>query len=87
MTEKSKLKLYFLFVTPGFLIHEFWAGRKRPISGVWGAPGAPKTIPKCGGRSPPYFWMGFEAPGAAQTPEIEDFRPAQNSCIKNPGVV
>ena len=30
--------------------------------------------------------MGLEAPGAPQTPEIEDFRPAQNSCIKNPGV-
>ncbi len=26
------------------------------------------------------------APGAAQTPKIDDFRPAQNSCIKNPGV-
>ncbi len=30
--------------------------------------------------------MGFEAPGAPQTPEIDHFRPAQNSCIKNPGV-
>ncbi len=24
--------------------------------------------------------MGFEASGAPQTPEINDFRPAQNSC-------
>jgi hypothetical protein len=31
--------------------------------------------------------MGFEAPGAPQTQEIEDFRPAQNSCIKNPDLV
>ena len=31
--------------------------------------------------------MGFEAPGAPQTPEIDHFRPAQNSCIKNPGVL
>ncbi len=30
--------------------------------------------------------MVSRAPGAPQTPEIEDFRPAQNSCIKNPGV-
>ena len=30
--------------------------------------------------------MVFGAPGAPQTPEIDDFRPAQNSCIKNPGV-
>ena len=30
--------------------------------------------------------MGFGAPGAAQTPEFDHFRPAQNSCIKNPDV-
>ncbi len=41
--------------TPGFLIHEFWAGRKSSISGVWGAPGASKPIQNYAGRSPPYF--------------------------------
>ncbi len=40
--------------TPGFLIHEFWTGRKSSISGVWGGPGAPKTIQKYAGRSPAY---------------------------------
>ncbi len=30
--------------------------------------------------------MVSRAPGAPQTPEIDHFRPAQNSCIKNPGV-
>ena len=30
--------------------------------------------------------MSCEAPGDPQTPEIDDSRPAQNSCIKNPGV-
>ncbi len=28
--------------------------------------------------------MVSRAPGAAQTPKIGDFRPAQKSCIKNP---
>ncbi len=28
----------------------------------------------------------FPGPGAAQTPKIDDFRPAQKSCIKNPSV-
>jgi hypothetical protein len=46
----------------------------------------PKSMPKCGGRSPPYFEMAFGAPGAAQTPKICDFRPAQKPCIKNPSV-
>ncbi len=41
--------------TPGFLIHEFWAGRKSSISGVWEAPGALETIQKYGGLRPPYF--------------------------------
>ena len=41
--------------TPGFLIHEFWAGRESSISGVWAAPGTPKTIQKYGGLRPPYF--------------------------------
>ena len=30
--------------------------------------------------------MAFRAHGGPQTPGIDDFRPAQNSCIKNPGV-
>ena len=33
------------------------------------------------------FVQACEAPGAPQTPEIDHFRPAQNSCIKNPGVL
>jgi hypothetical protein len=30
--------------------------------------------------------MIFGSPGAPKTPEIDNFRPAPNSCIKNPGV-
>jgi hypothetical protein len=67
--------------TLGFVIHDFWAGRKSPILGVWAAPLAPETIHKYGGRSPPYCCMVFGAPGAAQTPTLDDFRPAQKSCI------
>ncbi len=72
--------------TLGFLMHGFWAGRPSSIFGVRAAPAAPQTIQKCGGRSPPDFGMVFWAPGAAQAPKIDDFRPAQNSCIKNPSV-
>ena len=32
----------------GFLIHDFWAGRKSSIFGVWAAPGAPKLRPAGG---------------------------------------
>ncbi len=35
--------------TLGFLTHDFGAGRKSPIFGVWAAPAAPKNIPKGGG--------------------------------------
>ena len=34
--------------TVGFLIHDFWAGRESTFFGVWAAPGARDTIPKCG---------------------------------------
>jgi hypothetical protein len=30
--------------------------------------------------------MVFGAAGATQTPKIDDFRPAQKSCMKNPSV-
>jgi hypothetical protein len=30
--------------------------------------------------------MVFGAAGAAQTPKLDDFWPAQKPCIKNPGV-
>ncbi len=74
------------FCTLGFLIHGVWAGRKSSIFGVWAAPAAPKTIPKGGGLRPPPFGMVFGASGAAQTPNIDDSRPAQKPCIKNPTV-
>jgi hypothetical protein len=53
---------------------------------IFGVRGARETIQKYGGRSPPHFGMVFGAAGAAQTPKIDDFRPAQKSCIKNPSV-
>jgi hypothetical protein len=34
----------------------------------------------------PHLFAWFLGPPGPQTPEIDDFRPAQNSCIKNPGV-
>ena len=53
----------------------------RKSFGVWAAPGARETIQKYGGgdRSPP-SGMVF---GAAQTPKIGGFRPAQKLCIKS----
>ena len=53
--------------------------QKSSILGVWTAPGAPKTIPEGGGPSPPPVVMGSGAPGAVQTPKIDD--------ILDPGVV
>ncbi len=41
--------------TPGFLIHEFWAGRKSSISGVWRAPGAQNPFKQYAGQGPAYF--------------------------------
>ncbi len=63
----------------GFFIHDFWAGRKSPIFAVLAAPGAPKTMQKYGGLRPPYFCMVSRAPGAAQTPKIDDFRLAKKT--------
>ncbi len=65
-------------------IHGAWAGRKSSIFGVWAAPAAPKHHSGRWGAKTPLVGMVFGAPGAAQTPKINDFRPAQNSCIKNP---
>ncbi len=70
----------------GFLIHGFWAGRKSSTFGVWAAPAAPKAIPEGGGLRPPFFGTFFGAAGAAPTPQIDDFRPAQKPCIQNPSV-
>jgi hypothetical protein len=46
--------------------------------GVWAAPGAPEARPKGGGRSPPPSAMVSGAPGAAQTPNMTDFRSWKN---------
>ncbi len=73
--------------TLGFLIHGFWAGQKSSILGVWAALAAPKTIPKGGGLRPLPFGMVCWAAGAAHTPKIEDLRPAQKPCIKNPSII
>jgi hypothetical protein len=70
-----------------FLIYDSWAGRESLIFGVWAASASPKTIPEGGGRSPPPSGMVFGAAGAAQTPQIGDFRPAEKSCIKSPCVL
>ncbi len=45
-----------------------------------------KPIKKGGERNPP-CWLTSGAQGAPQTPEMDDYRPAQKSCIKNPSVL
>ncbi len=47
---------------------------KSSILGVETAPGAPETIQKGGGRRPLPFGMVLGAPGAVQTPKIDDIR-------------
>jgi hypothetical protein len=76
-SSKNRDKEY----TWGFLYTVF-----GPASNLLGASAAPKTIPKGGGRSPPPSGMVFGAAGASQTPKIDDFRPAQKPCIKNPSL-
>ncbi len=46
--------------------------RKSIVLGVWAASGAPETLAKGGGRSPPSFGR---VSGAGQTPKMTDFRP------------
>ena len=72
--------------TPDFLIHDFFTDRKSSIWGVWAAPGGRETLQKGGERSPPPFGKVSRPPGAAQTPQIDDFRPVKKSYIRNPGV-
>jgi hypothetical protein len=57
-----------------------WSGSGRPR-------GPQKPLKNMGGFAPPHFWMVYLAPGAAQTPNIDGLRPAQNSCIKNQSVL
>jgi hypothetical protein len=52
----------------------FFGGRKSAILGVWAAPAAPGTLPKGGGLRPPPFGRVPGAAGAAQTPNMTDFR-------------
>jgi hypothetical protein len=54
------------------------------LAGVWAAPAAPKTIPEGGGLRPVTFWNSFLGRrGRPDTPNINDFRPAQKPCVKN----
>ena len=46
-----------------------------------------KPFQKVMGEAPPSSGIDFGATGAAQTPKIGDFRPAQKPCIKNPSVL
>ncbi len=63
--------------TRGSLIHGFVG---RPEIADFGGSGwplrPPKTIPEGGGLRPPPFGMVVGAAGAAQTPKLDDFRPA-----------
>ena len=59
----------------------------RIFFAVWAAPAAPNTIPEGGGAEALHLLEGFwGAAGAAETPQIDDFRPAQKPCIKHPSV-
>ena len=61
-----------------WVFHDFGAGRKSPIFGVWAAPRARETIQKYGGAKPPIFLNGFGGPRGRPNPEqISDFRPSR----------
>ncbi len=50
------------------LVHDFGAGRKSLIFGVWAAPAAGKTNPEGGGHRPPPFGILFGPPGPPTPP-------------------
>ncbi len=56
-----------------------WNKIIEAIFGVWAAPGARETLQKGGGRSPPPFARVSGAPGAGQTPNMNDFESLTNS--------
>ena len=58
----------------GYKVLELVKDRKSVILAVWAAPGAPESLAKGKGRSPPPFGRVSGAPGAAQTPKMTDFR-------------
>jgi hypothetical protein len=55
--------------------------------GGLGGPGGPENHSRRWGAKPPLSGMVFGALRAAQTRKINDFRPAQKPCIKNPSVM
>jgi hypothetical protein len=55
--------------------------------GVSAAPSGPKTISKGRGEAPHLLDWFLGAGGAAQTPKLDDLRPAQKPCIKSPSVL
>ncbi len=63
--------------------HGFGADRQSSMLGLRAGPAAQKPLQKVGCEVPPPPGMVFGAAGAAQTPNIDDSRPAQKQCIKN----
>ncbi len=67
-----------------WFFYTLFLGRPEVVDfGGLGGPGGPNNHAKIWRLCPSYFCMVSRAPGAAQTPKIDDFRPAQKSCIKN----
>ena len=56
---KNKIKNHFKHSQALGGNFQFVEDRKSVILGVWAAPGAPETLPKGGGRSPPPFARVF----------------------------
>ena len=63
---------------PGYL-KAVWPELFGSVFGVWAAPGGFESIQKCGGRSPPPFWMVSKPPGAAQTPKTDPNKSGQTA--------
>ncbi len=56
-----------------------WPDFFASVFGVWAAPGGFKNIQKCGGRSPPHFWLVLKLPGAAPTPKTDQQNSGQTA--------
>ncbi len=55
----------------GYKIDQFFKDRKSVILGVWAAPGAPETLPKDAGRSPPTQLNGLRSPRGRADPQSD----------------
>jgi hypothetical protein len=84
----SRVYLTYTILYMVYRVFYTWLLGRPEIVEFWGqcGPGGPKHHSRRCGGSLPTFGMVVAAAGASQTPKIDDCRPAQKPCIRNPCV-